>query len=75
MMKQINEHDLAEIKKCLRNISDFVLNKKWLSQYSKKKLLADVAIIERLLGTDLIEIDTDKKKGEMITGSKTLIKG
>jgi len=75
MMKEINEHDLAEIKKCLRNISDFALNKKWLSHYSKKKLLADVAIIERLLGTDLIEIDTDQKKGEMITGSKTLIKG
>jgi len=74
-MKQINEPDLAEIKKCLTEINHLVLSKKWLSQNSKKNLLADVAKIERLLGTDLIEIDTNQKEGERITGSKTLIKG
>ena len=74
-MKQINEPDLAEIKKCLNEINQLVLSKKWLNQNSKKKLCAYISIIERLLVTNPKKIDTDQKEGERITGSKTLIKG
>jgi hypothetical protein len=72
-MKEINEHDLGEIKKCLGAISDFILNKRWVSNNSRKELLTYSTIIKRMLDMEP-KLDTEPKEEARIIGAKTLLK-